>query len=48
MNVSEVTCLTKYTAIIDMGFIWRMANPTTEDREKQDARNTLGVTMLTK
>ena len=25
-----------YTAIIDMGFIWRSATPNTEDREKQD------------
>eukprot|EP00794_Sanderia_malayensis_P017851 gene17851-19634_t len=25
-----------YTAIVDMGFIWRLATPTTEDREKND------------
>ena len=25
-----------YTSIIDMGLIWRLTNPTTEDREKGD------------
>ena len=28
-----------YTAVIDMGLIWRLASPTTEDREKPDGTN---------
>ena len=26
----------KYTALVDMGFLWRLATPSTEDREKKD------------
>ena len=26
----------KYTALVDMGFLWRLATPSAEDREKPD------------
>ena len=27
------------TALVDMGFVWRLATPTSEDREKNDGTN---------
>jgi len=36
MTMSTIDSPTTYTAIVDMGFIWRLATPTTEDREKGD------------
>ena len=35
MDYSEVEAPVRYTAIVDMGFIWRLATPTKEDHEKQ-------------
>ena len=28
--------INKYTALVDMGFLWRLAMPSKEDREKND------------
>jgi hypothetical protein len=36
LNMVPLTPTANYTALIDMGFIWRVALPTAEDREKQD------------
>ena len=32
----DLTDLQNYTAVVDMGFFWRLCMPTTEDREKGD------------
>ena len=32
----DFTNLQNYTAVIDMGFFWRLCVPTAEDREKRD------------
>ena len=36
MNLSEIEYTVTYTAIVDMGLIWRLATPTKEDREIPD------------
>ena len=36
MHISVLPVPNKYTAIIDMGLIWRLSSPTKEDREKQE------------
>eukprot|EP00745_Piridium_sociabile_P040935 TRINITY_DN7979_c0_g1_i3.p1 TRINITY_DN7979_c0_g1~~TRINITY_DN7979_c0_g1_i3.p1 ORF type:complete len:449 (-),score=103.89 TRINITY_DN7979_c0_g1_i3:362-1708(-) len=35
-SLQHVDLQEPYTALIDMGMIWRMATPSTEDRQKQD------------
>ena len=32
----DFTDLQNYTAVVDMGFCWRLCKPTAEDREKED------------
>ena len=34
-SMDEQTALDAYIAVVDMGFIWRLSTPTSEDREKQ-------------
>ena len=34
--VQEPTAVPSYTALVDMGMIWRLASPTMDDREKPD------------
>ena len=46
MGYSEVEAPVRYTAIVDMGFIWRLATPTKEDREKTDGTKYTWGTML--
>lgn len=36
MSLTSVHLQEPYTALIDMGMIWRMATPSAEDRQKQD------------
>ena len=35
----DASDLNNYTAVIDMGFFWRLCIPTSEDREKGDETN---------
>jgi len=34
--LQPVSLLESYTALVDMGMIWRMATPSPEDRQTQD------------
>ena len=36
LNFVELSTSEQYIALVDMGFIWRLATPSTEDREKRD------------
>ena len=36
MTFEPLHVMDGYIAILDMGMIWRMASPTSEDREKRD------------
>ena len=36
MNLVELLQLNSYTTLVDMGFLWRLATPSAEDREKAD------------
>jgi hypothetical protein len=36
LSMQTITKPTPYTALVDMGLIWRIASPNTEDREKDD------------
>ena len=36
LNLQELPAIPHYIALVDMGFIWRLATPSSEDREKHD------------